>query len=326
MVAVRSIREDIGKLRDLTQHCRSTLERFSRIFARDGTIRINRPILDAIISAVDQDSGHCLIIGEPGAGKSGILHDLVERLAGGWDVVCVTSTSVAASTIGELRHDLGLEHDLFKILHEWNEKKPGIVIVDALDAIRGTEASQTWKEIIRQIIREKTRWRVVATIRKYDLRCGSEWQELFAGQPPLSHYQDHEFRDVRHVNVSAFSDEELAQLPSQSTELGNLLRMVRDEPLFELLRQPFNLHLSSRLLSDGIGVEELSPLRTQLELLDRYWSKRVGGKDAARLGRENAIKTICKWMVQYCKMQISTSSGTQLVMSDFLDQLLRSGS
>ena len=45
--------------------------------------------------------------------------------------------------------------------------------------------------------------------------------------------------------------------------------------LWDLLRNPFNLRLVGDLLGSGIQLEALTPIKTQMGLLDRYWEERV---------------------------------------------------
>jgi len=56
--------------------------------------------------------------------------------------------------------------------------------------------------------------------------------------------------------------------PHQSPELKVLIEQAGPK-LKELLVVPFNLRLLADLLNKGVDVEELTPIRTQLELLEK---------------------------------------------------------
>jgi hypothetical protein len=92
-----------------------------------------------------------------------------------------------------------------------------------------------------------------------------------------------------------------------------------------LLRQPFNLRLGAALLSDGIPLDELSPLRTQVELLDRYWDRRVGGEGPGRFDRQATARVICQTMVERQALQLPTADVESRCPSEALHQLLSQG-
>ena len=57
--------------------------------------------------------GNCLVVGEPGGGKSGVLHDAVSAMLRlGWDVVFLAADLVGAESPGQLRQELGTDLDL----------------------------------------------------------------------------------------------------------------------------------------------------------------------------------------------------------------------
>ncbi|NET60324.1 MAG: hypothetical protein F6K47_30535 [Symploca sp. SIO2E6] len=65
-----------------------------------------------------------------------------------------------------------------------------------------------FRDLIAQVRNTSGRWRVVASIRKFDLRYGTELQRLFRGTSPTE-FQDKEFTNVCHLNVPQLSDDEL---------------------------------------------------------------------------------------------------------------------
>jgi len=160
------------------------------------------------------------VVGWPGSGKSGVLHDFAESaIDAGRDVVFIAVDQIGATSLGELRNELGLEHELIEILRNWPGHRPGILVIDALDAARGDPASGALLNLVRAIVTSGGRWRVVASIRKYDLRYSPELRDLFRGDVALtvpSNLRDREFSLLRHVNVPLFTDEELDALRRQA--------------------------------------------------------------------------------------------------------------
>ena len=260
----------------------------------------------------------------PGAGKSGALHDLVQELRDeGRDVVFLAVDHFAARSLGEIRQELGIDHDLTEILANWPGTTPAFLVIDALDAARAEPAVRTIRDLIRVIVGQQGRWHVVASIRKFDLRYSQELKQLFAGGPPttLEEFADPEFHSIRHLNVPRLSDEELAQIGHQSPELQQLIDGAPQE-LRELLRIPFNLRLMAELLGAGIAPADLTPIRTQLELLDRYWSHRVIRSDGQGDAREGVLRRACEEMVKARALRVDRSYVAEPTLSALLTDLL----
>jgi len=316
LLSPRSYQEDIEKLKDCSRRTFSSLAHLARIRVGSIDVKIHRRCVEELRRVVEEHS--LLVVGEPGVGKSGALHDLVEALEDeGRDFVYLAVDRLAAQSLGELRQELGLEHDLIEVLMNWPGTRPAFLVIDALDAARGEPAAKTMQDLIRTVIENNNRWRVVASIRKFDLRYRIEFQELFYGEPPTD-FQDPEFQKIRHLNIPKLSDEELNQIAPRAPELHSLVTNAPEE-LRELLQVPFNLQLVAGLLGEGVTEDELTPIRTQLELLDRYWHYRViqGGAYEALLRR------VCNQMVKARTLRIDRSYVEEPATSTYLDDLLR---
>ncbi len=136
---------------------------------------------------------------------------------------------------------------------------------------------------------------------------------MFTGPPISTPAANPEFNERRHLYVRRLEDNELAQVPIQSTTLGQLIEQARgqtDLSLLELLRNPFNLRIAASLLSAGFTIQQLTPLRSQIELLDRYWTYRVIAKDRDHLGaaRERACRQLCELMVHERTLQANVNN------------------
>jgi len=129
--------------------------------------------------------GSVVVTGDPGSGKSGVLYWLEDRCrAQGTDCIVLLADRIAATSLGELRADLGLEHEIAEVVQNWPGLKPAVLLVDALDAAREDRAAQTIRDLIQLTLQSQGRWNVVATIRKFDLRYSEELKTLFEGAPP----------------------------------------------------------------------------------------------------------------------------------------------
>ncbi len=326
--AEERIRADISALRPddlerLRQHTSATLDRtaeFAKIRVGDSEVRITRGSGAALqrMAAV----GSLVVVGEPGAGKSGALHDLVaELVAEGRDVVFLSVDAIAAESLGELRAELGLSRDLSDVLRGWIGTEPAFLVVDALDAARSERAARTFRDLITSTQEGGGRWRVVASIRKFDLRYSPEIQQRFAGTPD-EEFKDPEFARVLHLNVPSLTDRELDQLSNQNPELRRLVREA-NAPFLDLLRVPFNLRLAGDLLGSGVPPDELTAIRTQLGLLDRYWLHRVIRNDRQRNAREGVLELAAKEMVRTRQLRAPRRRvATDLTTSPALEDLL----
>jgi hypothetical protein len=285
--APRSFQDDVARLKELTTSTLEALEEFSRIEVGGHGITIERPVAKEL--EVGAAGGHLLVVGVPGAGKSGALYELARTLHKNSDVVLLAVDQIEAASLGALRHELALKRDLLKVLASWSGTGPGYVIIDALDAARSEGAIKTLQSLIREVISSGGRWRVAASVRKFDLRYSSPLKALFRGSPASPQYTDPEFGSVRHINIPPLTQIELSQLQSQSPVLGSLVS-VASAPLQELLHLPFNLRLLAELLDAGLTPAELEPVRTQIELLDRYWQERIRRHDNQGEARELVLQ------------------------------------
>jgi signal recognition particle GTPase len=303
--AQRSYREDIERLKAHATTTLTTLLDFSRIHVGTQPITIQRAAATDARNAASQ--GHLLILGTPGAGKSGALYDVASTLnAQGAEVVLFAVDHLEAASTGALRNELGLTHELTSILAAWPGTQPGYLIIDALDAARTTGAARTLHTIMEHVIASNGRWHVIASVRKFDLRYNPKLQRLFLGTPPSQH-TDTEFSTTRHVNVPVLTDDELNQLAQQAPALDALIAAA-PPPLKELLHVPFNLRLLAELLSAGIAVTELQPLKTQVELLDRYWTERIIRQDGQGYARELILRRTTDAMVQQRALRVPTTA------------------
>ncbi len=319
----RSFRADIERLRS---HSRATSSRFtqqSTIDVGSTKVKIARPCTIAL--GAGAPAGSLLVVGEPGSGKTVSLYQTVELLGrNGHDVVYLAADSLVAESLGTLRTELNLEHEFLEVLENWPGTQSGFLVIDALDAARSDGSAKTLRELIDAAIRSGGRWRVIASIREFDLRYSAQLQTLFRGSPiaGLSHPQ---FGSVRHVLVPRLEPGELDQVRSQAPNLGEFFDGA-DVKLRELLRVAFNLRLMGELLGEGVSAEELTPIETQLELLDRYWLHRVISSDHLGDSREAVLRLASEGMVAGRSLRTSRSFvAGDPAAGNPLGQVLRSG-
>jgi len=121
-----------------------------------------------------------------------------------------------------LKGELGLDYELAEVLENWSGDQPGLLLIDALDAARGSGALQVLRDLVSRVATNQgSRWRVVASIRIFDLGYSQDLQRIFrrgVGEPGPQEFQDGTF-SVRHIKVPRFSPDELREIRAQSAEL-----------------------------------------------------------------------------------------------------------
>ena len=318
-----SYRSDMEQLRRTTARTKEILSDLAKIRVADAIVSIDR----AVTREIDRlaNISHTLVVGEPGAGKSGALAHFVDGLRPrDADFVVLAVDRLDAGTEAQLQAELRLEHNLDEVLESWPGREPAFLVIDALDAARGGAAAKTIRDLIGRISGRSNRWRVVASVRKFDLRYSQELQGLFAVKGTAAaelEFRDDTFPTVSHVNVRPLSEPELALVQAQSPPLAALIVQAPTE-LQKLLRIPFNLRLLGELLGTGMTIEQLTPVRTQLDLLDKYWHRRVIGEDDLGYAREDVLRRACEGMTAARVLRVDLSEVADAAGSPSLHNLL----
>ena len=318
--APRKYRNDIERLRTHSNAIAGTLASYEFIEVAHGAeVTIDRDCQAQIRKAADD--GPLLVVGEPGAGKSGVLNALSRGLRReGADVLQLAVDRYSVETLEGLGKELGLEHGLAEVLQAWDGAQPAWLIVDALDATRGGHGEGAFRNLIDEVIRSGGRWRVVASIRTFDLRMGRKFKTLFKGRPPIPELREVGLETVRHVRVPSWSRAEFENLLSRSRPLA--LALERSPlRLRELAMVPFNTRLIGELIKDGSMNADFSRIDTQADLLRIYWDHRVEGHGAPAL---DCIREIAQAMVDARALRAPFGAATRRDPA-VLDTLEREG-
>lgn len=296
---VRGMRADVAKLRAQTQTSLARLDRHSALRLGGQTVELTRAACGPLRAAALR--GSLLVVGPPGIGKSGLLRDVADDLLNdNVDVVALRVEDVAATSVDGLRQELRLEHAITDVLAGWPGTK-GVLIIDGLDAARGTDGSIPFLTLIDDLVMFDGRWSVVASVRTFDLRHN---HRLRAAVAPLDvgEFLEPEFADVGHFAVPSLSAAELAQLDVAAPRLAALLAKATPQ-LRDLVSNPFNLSLLAEL-STRIPDEQLQPITTQLQLLSRHWATFVEDPPEGRAAREAALTVFCDSARDHLALQI----------------------
>ncbi|MFH9044541.1 hypothetical protein ACH4FA_35170 [Streptomyces sp. NPDC017966] len=274
-IALATIRDFTLDVQCLVRSTQDTLDQLGHglttIPTPQGPVAIARTVTG--IGAMPQESS-VLVAGEPGAGKTVVMHELArEAIAAGRPVLFLSVAGVDARSPGMLQTELNLQHPLVDVLEQWQPGSTGLLAIDALDAARVDASTELWRSIIADVNRRLPNWQVVASIRTWDLQHSPQLRALFPDGP---------------VQVGDLTDEEVAQVTNVFPALRDLLSQASDQQR-QLMRNPFNLRLAAELLLDGAAAQ-LRTVDSRLDLLERYWEARVtrgteGIAKTALLGR-----------------------------------------
>jgi hypothetical protein len=272
--AAPSYQADVEQLKLHSTRIATELDAFEVTVVDGKKITVERVATNAVVGAAK--GGPLLVIGEPGSGKSAIVSAAASALRKEkCEVIQLSVDRLPVDAADALRGELGLSHRLPDLLENWPGTKPAYLFIDALDATRGGRGEAVFRSLIKEVMAlPGNRWRIIASIRSFDLKLGEQFRDLFSGSPPDSGFKDNAFPTVRHINVPVWSDAEFNQLLSQAPTLGTAIaqggRKLRD-----LAGVPFNTRLLADLLSTGLSASAFGEVRSQVELLAMYWSRRV---------------------------------------------------
>jgi len=299
-IQLKDIPELDPDVRELNAETKRTREAFHD-YHRDqlgGRLTLARSAVDEV--AARATDGSLLVIGEPGVGKTGVLMALAKKLtASGRRVWFLSVDGYEAKSLPSLEEELNLHHRLTDILGFAAEDGRSVLLLDGLDAARDRVKQSTWRALVREANRRGVP--VIATIRLFDLRNSPCWQELFplaAKEPESSAVPG--LNKVRFMHVGELSDEELshglAEFP-KVRELSEAQPAIRS-----LAKNVYNFSLLCQLADGGMPN---NPVRTQLELLEAWWRKRIDEAGGSQI--EAALTCVVERMVSARKLQAITS-------------------
>ena len=313
-----SYRADVTQLRIYSDQTRDHLEHFEETKVGENNIRILRRCTESVIVAANRES--LLLVGDPGAGKSAVISVAAARLRGeGKEVIELAVDRLPVESAEGLQQQLGLTHRFLDVLENWPGNEPAFLFIDALDATRGGRSESIFRWLISEVLKmQGKRWRVVASIRSFDLRMGQQLAELFSGTPPDANYADKAFNAVRHIHIPTWEKKELEELLARAEPIANAVQAGGDR-LFDLARTPFNTRLLADLLCGDMRPDAFSKVNTQSQLLDLYWAHRV---KKYGLSAELCLRQVVEQMVENRSLQIDRlSSGANNAVP--LENLLR---
>jgi hypothetical protein len=304
LLAPRNYQADIEAFREFSKRIRKRLAPSEAIMLDGKAYMVRRQFTDAAVAAAKD--GSLLLAGEPGSGKSGVLNRIGSILESSGAVVLRLSVeALPMQGLNGLREGIGLAHPIHDVLQNWPGVEPAFLLVDGLDASRDNDSEPAFRAMIDEaLLLPGDRWKVLASIRSFDLRHGEKFRSLFSGAPPAPEFAAKEFSKVRHIEVTPWAKEELDALLVQAPQLAVAL-VSGGERLRDLALVPFNTQLLAELITDGVEPGALRFLGTQADLLKLYWERRVQDHGPSA---DSCLRRLLTEMIEKRALQISSSA------------------
>ncbi|MDB5660354.1 MAG: hypothetical protein JWS10_2969 [Cypionkella sp.] len=306
---------DLVRLAAITDAELSRLAEHTRL-PIGGGVPVARDSDAPLIAAVA--TGSLIVVGEPGAGKTGSMVALTEARRACGDTVVFLSVDrfPGVSIASDLQSELGLAHPLAEVLTAAPGTGGKLLVIDALDAARGGPAEGVFAQLIEKLSTEPdTGWTIMVSIRTFDLKNGRRFRNAMPGNPPNANFAEPSLSGVRHFLIPRLTQSDLDRAASSVGELGVLLAAAPDK-LRDLLRNIFNLSLAAQLLADGASPASIRFVATQSDLIDAYEDRRLTGTAI-----QQAAGAAVGAMVQRRRMAVRKI----VVGHDRLDDVIQSG-
>ncbi len=210
--------------------------------------------------------GSLLVVGGPGAGKSWLLQQFAERHTKAGDAVLLLLAEEHnyVESQRQLEESLKIQAGIIQTLKAYPGARK-FLIIDSLDSLRAEASQRVFRDLIRQVHRDLPDWKVIASIRSFDVKESIELQKLFAGK--AADVGDDSNMTARHLVVSGFDDNELVEAIQQDARLLSVFSSASAE-LREIRKYSFSSDIGDIAL---LGVQTLLIVSEYSPMLRLIW-------------------------------------------------------
>ena len=228
-------------------------------------------------------------------GKTYLLKELRQSLkSDGIPHLLMPIDQLGNGTDEDLQRELSYKGDLIEKLKSAPvSDQKAILLFDAFDAARNEGTRKRFLRLIQRAIQNLKQWNIVVTVRTYDAKKSQELLDLFGGPDDTNHSDG---ILCRHFTIPPLNADEIRQAFDQ---IPNLESVYNDgsEDFKQLLENLFNLWLLEKILKSSRDVRALSQIRSEVQLLDRFWQRR-NEDESDEPHRRFLLEQIARQMVQ----------------------------
>ena len=265
-------------------------------------------------------TGHGVIVGGPGIGKTYLLNQLCQTLKSSRIPHLLLSIDQLGDGTGEiLRQELPELSDegdpIEKLKSVPISRQKAVLLFDAFDAARDEQTRKRFLNLIRRAIHAlKDSWNVVVTVRTYDAMKSQELLDLF-GTPDDTEYQSEEI-PCRHLAIPPLNEDEIRQTFEKIPALESIYNSASQE-FKRLLAIPFNLWLLQKIIVSSQVPPDFSEIYSEVQLLDMFWQRRVEGASNGD-HRWSVLERVARRMVVERSLTIKRSDISETLDLDTL--------
>ena len=238
-------------------------------------MKIARPhLLENIIEF--GKSGHGLVVGKPGVGKSYVLSEMAKTLkSSGVPAFMIRIDKLFEVNQAELNRLFRAENwiDYLASIESAEDIQP-LLIFDAFDAAREESKRLSLLRIIKEAkMALSDKWNILVSVRSYDAGKSEELARIFGVSAG-----DGSYGPARKFYVNELSLVELKDAVREHAFLNTVVEFG-NEKLNEVLRVPFYLTLLESISNNGGGdVGEIRQMKSEIELLNKFWRLKAVNK------------------------------------------------
>ena len=232
---------------------------------------------NSLFEFINSDNG--IIIGPPGIGKTHLLNQIRLR----FEEQNIPNLYLPIDKFDiESNQDLEIlfhfKGDFIDVLFNQPEVRntKGFFIIDSFDSAKSEKSKKFFLNLIERVKRQlKDKWQIVVSVRTFDAKKSQKLLELF---PQSAEEEKIEFQSddihCRHFLIPKLTDAEVKRALKEIIGSRKVSK-ISNFDIWDLLKIPFNLWLLEQVASTDNSIVELQKIRSQVELLELFWRKRI---------------------------------------------------
>lgn len=257
-------------------------------------------------------SGHGLVIGQAGIGKSYTLKEMYSSLVRkGIPAILISIDDFVAANDDEIKKELFIDDNLDlmgKINKEFgklNSSEKGIVIFDSFDSARNEEVKERFLKIIKNLIKQSnSKINVLVSIRTFDAEKSQKLLDMFPQNDCESNSSKEFSNKCRSFIINELDEEDIKNVFIQLKIDQDIIPCISSE-LIKVLKIPFFLWIFEKTYEKISDRNRISSINSEVQLLEEFWNQRINGDNRESL--EYVLLSIVKNLVDKKTLSVGKS-------------------